>query len=632
MKLITNQFVILKSLTGCAFLKTLTPVLYRSKKRAKTTIRDRVEGIRFHHGQRKSVNNTSTLSRTVLLLTALTPGLCAAQAPDTGQILRQQEQINPSIDRLPPPKTPEPEALAPPEKGVSIIVKSIIINGGEALESNEVLQSLVADAIGQSLGFAQLQQLAERISRHLKAKGWLLAKAYLPKQDVTEGIIRINIIQGRLETDQQGHSISIRHDPDTRLKDAVIHQRMRYVISGDTLQGDNLERTLLLLNDLPGIQAGTTLEKGKQAGTSRLGVNIKEDAFIKGNFSIEDFGNRYTGPWVGNLNINLNDALGIGDRLSIGGTGAENLGQGRVSYTLPIGHNGLQANARYSYLGYNIGREFRQLGIEGVAQSAGGGLSYPFIRSRAFSLWGIADYTHKAMTDSSLQVLTGKKQVDNGTLGFNGQRLDRFLGGGLNQFSYSATVGSVDLSDLAADLAADQASAHTQGVYGKHNFSLARLQKLTDSLSFFAAANGQLANSNLTSAEKFILGGPTGIRAYPVGEANGDSGWVANFELRYDIPYRTDIGNLQLVGFFDTGHITLHEQRWNNDVTSASGRNEYSLSGSGIGVNFAHANSFSIRGTWAHTIGDNPGVNAAGNDSSGLHDDNRFLLHSIVYF
>jgi len=158
MKLITNQFVILKSLTGCAFLKTLTPVLYRSKKRAKTTIRDRVEGIRFHHGQRKSVNNTSTLSRTVLLLTALTPGLCAAQAPDTGQILRQQEQINPSIDRLPPPKTPEPEALAPPEKGVSIIVKSIIINGGEALESNEVLQSLVADAIGQSLGSKDLNE------------------------------------------------------------------------------------------------------------------------------------------------------------------------------------------------------------------------------------------------------------------------------------------------------------------------------------------------------------------------------------------------------------------------------------------------------------------------------------------
>ncbi len=57
-------------------------------------------------------------------------------------------------------------------------------------ESNEVLQSLVADVIGQSLGFVQLQQLAERISQHLKAKGWLLAKAYLPKQDVTEGIIR----------------------------------------------------------------------------------------------------------------------------------------------------------------------------------------------------------------------------------------------------------------------------------------------------------------------------------------------------------------------------------------------------------------------------------------------------------
>ncbi|MCX7092394.1 MAG: BamA/TamA family outer membrane protein [Methylobacter sp.] len=573
----------------------------------------------------------AALPPTVLLLALLTPILCAAQAPDSGQILRQQESItSPRIDRLPPPTAPEPEILAAPEKGLSILVKSIIINGGETLESSETLQALVADAIGQTLDFTGLQQLAERIGQHLKAKGWLLAKAYLPKQDVTEGIIRINITQGRLESDQQGHSISIQHDPDTRIKDEVIHQRMRYVISGDTLQGDNLERTLLLLNDLPGIEAATTLEKGKQPGTSRLGVNIKEAALIRGNFSIEDFGNRYTGPWVGNLNINLNDGLGIGDQLTVGGTGAENLGQGRIAYALPVGHSGLQANARYSYLGYSIGREFSQLGLEGMAQSAGGGLSYPFIRSRAFSLWGIADYTHKAMTDSSLQVLTGKKQIDNGTLGFNGQRLDRFFGGGFNQFSYSATVGGVDLSGLDSERVADQSTAHTQGVYGKHNFSLARLQKLTDSLSFFSAANGQLANGNLTSAEKFILGGPTGIRAYPVGEASGDSGWVANFELRYDLPYRTDIGNLQLVGFFDSGHITLHEQRWTNDI--AGNRNEYSLSGSGIGINFSHANNFAIRGTWAHTLGDNPGVNAAGNDSSGLHDDNRLLLHSMVYF
>lgn len=137
-----------------------------------------------------------------------------AQPPDAGQILRQQEQVKPRIDRPPTPGIIEPEVLAPPENGVSILVKSINISGGETLENADVLQSLIADAIGQTLGFTQLQQLADRITQHLKAKGWLLAEAYLPKQGVTEGNIQINIGQGKLEPDDQAavpHSARTKH-------------------------------------------------------------------------------------------------------------------------------------------------------------------------------------------------------------------------------------------------------------------------------------------------------------------------------------------------------------------------------------------------------------------------------------
>lgn len=572
------------------------------------------------------------IGKTVGLLVVINANLAQATPPDAGQIFRQQEQIKPKIDRLPQPEEEKLERLGPLEQGVTIPVKSITISGGEGLESQEVLQDLVADAINQTLGFPQLQQLAERISQHLKAKGWLLAKAYLPKQDVTEGNIQINIIQGHLEQDEQGQSLQIERTPGTRLHEEVIQQHLRYVISGDNLNNDDLERALLLLNDLPGIHSRAELEKGKTPGGSRLGVKVREDALLQGNFSIDDFGNRYTGPWRGNLNLYLNDLSGMGDQLSIAGVGAENLGQGSAAYSIPIGPSGLRANAHYSYLDYSIGREFKQLDSNGVAQYTGGGLSYPFIRSRAFSLWGTADYTHKALRDNSLQQMISHKQIDNGSIGFTGRSLDRFNGGSLTQFAYTATVGSVDLSDVKADYDIDQATAHTQGVYDKHNFSLARLQKLTDNFSFYASAYGQFASKNLASAEKFILGGPNGVRAYPIGEAIGDSGWLANFELRYDLPFYTQYGNLQLIGFFDTGHITLHEKRWAYDVNSLSGRNEYSLSGSGIGINYTRDSRFAIRTTWSHTIGDNPGRSTYDLDSDGKRDDNRFWLQSIVYF
>jgi hemolysin activation/secretion protein len=567
----------------------------------------------------------------LFLLLSLFSGFVFAQTPDAGQIFRQQEQNMPKIDRLPQPEFVEPEVLTAPEKGAIIEVKQILISGGEELESQEVLQNLIADAIGQRLDFTGLQKLTDRISQHLKAKGWLLTKAYLPKQDVTEGIIRINIIQGHLEINDEGRSITIERAPDTRINDHVIHERMRYIISGDTLQGDNLERTLLLLNDLPGIQAKTSLEKGKKAGTSRLGLNLQEGDLMTGNVTVDDTGSRYTGTWVGNLNVSINDALGLGEQLSVGGTGAENLGQGRISFAAPLGYNGLQLNSRYSYLDYSVGRELKKLDSSGIAQSAGIGLSYPFIRSRVFSLWGVADYTIKMMHDSSVGVITSKKQINNGKLGVNGQHLDQFWSGGLNQFSYDTTLGNADLM-LEAERTADASTAKSEGLFNKHNFSFARLQKLTDELSFFTSANGQLTMDNLPSAEKFILGGPSGVRAYPTGEASGDSGFVSNVEMRYDLPYKNEIGSVQIVAFFDTGYIVQHTNRWKNDVTNQSRRNDYGLYGSGVGINFAHSNAFSIRGTWAHTIGKNAGLNTIGNDSSGLNEENRFLLNTAIYF
>lgn len=556
-----------------------------------------------------------------------------AVPPDAGQIARQQEQLNASPTRsLPVEESQEPELQPPNANEISILVKQIEISGGDTLESREVLQSLVVDAIGQRLGFAQLKQLTDRISQHLKTKGWLLAKVYLPKQDVTDGIVQINIVLGQLEADEQGRRIDIQREPGSRIGDKVVEERMRYVISDGTLRGDYLERALLLLNDLPGIHARSTMEKGKQSGTSRLGVNIKEDGLLKGSFSVDDFGSRYTGPWRGSLSINLNDLLGLGDQLTVSGSGAENLGQGRFGYSWPLGYSGLLANAYYSYLQYSIGQELKSSGSWGSAQYAGGGLSYPLLRTRAFSIWATADYTHKILADFAATNQTGNKRIDSGVFGFNGQKLDGFFGGGLNQFSYTTTVGQVDLSDIGADFSTDKNSARTQGIYDKHNFSLNRLQKLTENLSFYIAANGQFAGKNLASAEKFILGGPTSIRAYPTGEASGDSGWLTNVELRYDLPMQTPLGNLQFVGFFDTGHITLHKQRWPGDVTSASGRNEFSLSGSGIGVNLSRGSNFAIRTSWAHTIGSHWARNASGNDSDGLQDTQRFWLQSMIYF
>lgn len=101
----------------------------------------------------------------------------------------------------------------------------------------------------------------------------------------------------------------------------------------------------------------------------------------------------------------------------------------------------------------------------------------------------------------------------------------------------------------------DQAGLRTQGKFHRLNLSVARLEKPPGDFSLFARFYGQWANRNLDSSEDFALGGPYGVRGYPVGEARGDMGVLGTLELRYDLPAPSEWGQAQLAALLDGGHV-----------------------------------------------------------------------------
>ena len=163
-------------------------------------------------------------------------------------------------------------------------------------------------------------------------------------------------------------------------------------------------------------------------------------------------------------------------------------------------------------------------------------------------------------------------------------------------------------------------------------FGFYRLQRLKERLNAIVSWSDQIAFSNLDSSEKFSLGGSSGIRAYPTGEGAGDEGHLLNTEIHYDVPAPPAWGNFQINGFFDAGHITLNKNRYTNDVSNATGRNDYWLKGVGLGINYSSGSRFSLRTCWAKVIGDNPGRSVAGNNSDGKNDKSRYWLQAILQF
>ncbi len=189
--------------------------------------------------------------------------------------------------------------------------------------------------------------------------------------------------------------------------------------------------------------------------------------------------------------------------------------------------------------------------------------------------------------------------------GISGNHRDDFGGGGANSYSLILSAGTLDIQSPLAR-AADAATARTNGSYAKLYFSASRTQHVAGPLSLYGLVRGQIASKNLDISEKMELGGAYGVRAYPEGEVYGDEGYIATLEARLLMPRWTDElpGEIQLIGFVDTGSVTLNKSRWQ------AGSNSATRSGAGVGVTWFAANNFEASATYAWELGNTPATSA----------------------
>ncbi len=596
--------------------------------------------IHTHELTRKPAHTAVTL----MLLTAA----CVAQAQtDAGSILQQQRTVPPSLDKLPKPAAPaqaEPSPLRD-TGGQQVVIRSVQFSGHLDLATSEELQAQIQPLLKPSLSFGQMQQLTDTVTRHLKNKGWILARAYLPEQDLSTGVLQITVQSGRIDSPDDGSGIEVAAKNELQIDPARIQKTFAGQVintAGNAVNAEDLERALLLVNDLPGVKAVTSLERGQTPGSTRLRIEAEQATPLSANVWVDNYGNRYTGQDRANASGLWNNPLHLGDQLGFMATKTRGVQLASATYSLPVGYSGLRTSASASDMRYEIGKEQAKLGSKGEAQTANLEASYPLLRGREANINIAAKLEQKNLRDETGGLTVKNKRVTNRELSLSGDRFDQWLGGGISNFRVAKTFGRLDLSREATDLTNDQSTAQSNGSFEKWSYSFARLQKMTDALSFFISATGQAAQKNLDSSEKFILGGSSGVRAYPTGEGSGDQGWVSNIELRYDWAQMRALGwgDVQIVGFYATGHTQLARTPWMAVQPTASGSNRYSLSGAGLGLNLTKTGKYSVRLAWAHTLGSNPGRSipdpAAGNpnghNSDGKSDTSRIWLSALVNF
>jgi len=542
---------------------------------------------------------------------ATAPFALAQQLPDAGSQLRQIAP--PPLPARPAPefRIQSPDAPAASDSSEAIRVTALRTEGATLFTETELL-AVSGFQAGETYTLARLQALAARITDFYRGKGYFVARAYLPAQDVRDGLVTIAVTEGRYGRIEQRNS--------SRLSPAVAERLMGDVAAGQTVHSAPLEGSLLMLSDLPGVKVQSTLAPGVAVGTSDLFVDIVPGQAISGSIDADNQGNRYTGRERVGAVLNVNNPAGLGDVASVRLlTSGDGLKYARGAYQIQAGRG--KVGISYAQLEYKLGKEFASLQANGTAKVASVFGSYPLQRSRNANTWlqlSLDDKQFDDRVDSTGSQTEKHSQLL--TLNLNGDRRDLLAAGSISTFQVSAAVGNYD-PKTASLRAVDAATARAEGRFAKLGFNLAHLQALTRDTYLSAAVAGQAASRNLDASEKMALGGAYGVRAYPEGETQSDQAYVLTLEARHTLNRWADTvpGQLQLVGFIDTGTGQISKTPW----TLADNRR--TLSGAGVGVNWSLGSDFIVKAFYAHTVG-------AARALSAPPASSRFWLQAVKYF
>lgn len=511
------------------------------------------------------------------------PVLAQQVQPDSGTLVRELPSPLPALPApggAPTTVVPQAPAAAPFATTVRMTPAAFRIQGNTLYPESE-LQPLVAEFVGKSTDMEGLLKAAQAVRRFYRDRGYLLTEVYLPEQQfqAAGGTVNIQVLEARVgkvnvRVEDQGISQS--------LASAIVHNHLK---AGDYISETSLDKPVLLLRDLVGFVATASVEPGANVGEADITVMVKSAGpKVDGSIGADNFGVRSAGQSRVFANANLNNPTGRGDVLSARVQVSERSGSElyRIGYSTALGGYATKLGLNITQTEYTLGKQFAALGATGEATIYGISLTQPIIRSRARNLLAAVTYERKDLNDTTTTPPSNAdRQIDSVRFSLLGNWVDEALGASFNSYAAHLTTGELDLDP--ATLALDQGATglRTQGSFNKLNVEYLRTTFTSAAGRLSGSFQGQLASKNLTSAEKIGLGGPSGVRGYPTGEAVGDSGAIVQLEYSHQLPnwgWTAEVP-LRASVFYDWGYV-----KFNQDGAPFAAQASESLKSVGVGL------------------------------------------------
>jgi hemolysin activation/secretion protein len=472
-------------------------------------------------------------------------------------------------------QAPDQQVPAGAEK-VRFTLKDLKITGNTAL-SEEQLRPIYAAKLNTEITLADAYGIAREITLAYRNAGYFLARAIIPPQEIEGGKFAIEIIEGQIsDFEIQGELPA-----STR---AQLQAYAKKLVSGEPANVDALERQLMLMNDVPGVQVKSVLSPStKQDGAASITL-VASIAKWQAVAGLDTYGNSYIGPERALLNVQRHGLIEGLDSVSVTGLVApdnDEMAYGGVQLTSLIGGSGLRLNvdASHTFTSPSLpGILGAALGTQGKATQLGATLTYPLIRSRTMNWQMLGGFR---LSENSTGFAQGFNALDTNdhlriaNMGTRFEAGDNWLG--TNVIEVNVHQG---IEAFGASKSGDAGLSRAQGDPGftKYTLYASRLQGLAPRWSLLAAVNGQWSQDPLLVAEEFGVGGQAFGRGFDGSEITGDHGIATKLELQYLLPWTDEwLDGMQVYSFYDFGAT------WDRDP-SVGQAVRHSLSSVGLGT------------------------------------------------
>lgn len=510
-------------------------------------------GLRIHHWSVAvpAWNPNAAFAVALVTVAGVLPVSAQQSSVDVRQLERrfeEQDTAQSSDGRrgVAVPRVARSESAA--DKTPLFVLRNVSLTGANAIAPPQ-LAAVWQPLVGKKVSQADLAAIATGIGDAYRAAGFHLSRAIVPPQDIANGSVRIQVIEGGIT------EIALKGEGAGQYG---IRELMAPVLAEQPSRLTTLERRLMLVNMRPGVRiVDTQLEEiGTASGQFRLVLAVQA-WHVYAFAGLDNLGSSAVGPWQGYATAAYNSMITPGDTLALNLATTpgdpRQLRFARLSYDIPVGDDGLRIGASGLYSEVWPG-DWRRLFADNTKTSAFEvRASYAPVLSQKQSLTLTAAL---GMSQASERDTFGLVYLDSvRTLSLNvDYRLQDSLGG-----SNFLTVNWRQGLDI---LGASDRNDPWVSVWGASpkfsalNFWYTRYQSLGGAWSLKLASAGQTASGPMYLSQQFYLGGGAFGRGYGAAQISGDNGVAGSLEVRFDhkLNYKYWTG-FQLYSFVDSGLV-----------------------------------------------------------------------------